>query len=135
MAPLKQERILVIDDDESIRDLLVMSLEGEGYKVVAPKSPSRARKEVAKKGVYPVIIHDVMLWDGYPGTDSMRQCRDNNPGALLIVLTAIAEGPNEDVKEICTEIECKPFDLNELLKKVERGILQRGHQRIVDPRI
>ena len=69
MAELKT-RILVVDDDQRLRDLLVRYLGGEGYEVKAVADAAGMDKQLSRER-YDLVVLDLML----PGEDGLAICR------------------------------------------------------------
>src|SRR5437762_14113465 len=69
MAELKT-RILVVDDDQRLRDLLVKYLSGEGYEVKAVHDSAGMDKQLSRER-YDLLVLDLML----PGEDGLSICR------------------------------------------------------------
>ena len=69
MADLKT-RILVVDDDQRLRDLLVRYLGGEGHEVKAVPDAAAMDKQLARER-YDLVVLDLML----PGEDGLAICR------------------------------------------------------------
>src|SRR5437762_9305212 len=69
MAELKT-RILVVDDDQRLRDLLVKYLGGEGYDVKAVHDSAGMDKQLSRER-YDLLVLDLML----PGEDGLSICR------------------------------------------------------------
>lgn len=129
--------VLVIEDDESIRGLLVMALENEGYVVTAPEKIEDVETQASlatPKEDFQVIVHDLTLWGGQERPDLIRGFRIKYPESLLILLTAVADGKSS-LGIDCDRRVGKPFDLYQLVDSINNYVLQRGHQRITDPRI
>src|SRR5204862_1828572 len=85
MAELKT-RILVIDDDQRLRELLVRYLGGEGYEVKAVPDAPAMDKQLARER-YDLLVLDLML----PGEDGLAICRRlraQNSAPAIIMLTA-----------------------------------------------
>ncbi len=113
----KELRILVVDDDESIRQFIELALSDEGYDVACAAEGSSALEMLAR---WPpsLILLDMRM----PGMDGWRfaQSYRKTPGphAPIVVLTAA-----RDAAAYASEIEAdgylaKPFDLSELLGMV-----------------
>lgn len=122
-------KILVIDDDKAINELIKINLELHGYKVV--QSYNGTEGFALAKQEYPeLIILDVMMpeVDGFTVAQRIRQCREiaDTP---IIMLTALSElndkvnGFNLGVDDYLT----KPFEIEELLVRV-RALLKRTNQ-------
>ena len=68
--PELKTRILVVDDDQRLRDLLVRYLGGEGYEVKAVPDAPGMDKQLARER-YDLVVLDLML----PGEDGLAICR------------------------------------------------------------
>lgn len=79
------QKILIVDDDQEIRDLLVRRLETYGFEAVAVDCGKRMTEELASGG-YSLMILDIML----RGEDGLSLCRDvrssNSPYKKIPVL-------------------------------------------------
>jgi two-component system phosphate regulon response regulator OmpR len=124
MAELKT-RILVVDDDQRLRELLVRYLSGEGFEVKAvPDSPGMD-KQLARDR-YDLVVLDLML----PGEDGLAICRRlrGQPGAPAIVMLT-AKG--DDVDRIvglemgADDYLPKPFNPRELLARINAVLRRR----------
>src|SRR5919108_323947 len=113
MAELKT-RILVVDDDQRHRDLLVRYLGGEGYEVKAVPDASGMDKQLARER-YDLVVLDLML----PGEDGLAICRRlraQETAPAIIMLTA----KGDDVDRIvglemgADDYLPKPFNPKEL---------------------
>ena len=82
-------RVLVVDDDADIRNLLSRYLEGQGFSTDLAANRSEAEQKVAAGGIDLVVL-DVMLPDG-SGLDLCRELKDRRPDLAIILLTALKE--------------------------------------------
>jgi two-component system, OmpR family, phosphate regulon response regulator OmpR len=123
MAELKT-RILVVDDDLRLRDLLVRYLGGEGYEVKAVADAAAMDKQLARER-YDLVVLDLML----PGEDGLAACRRlraQNTAPAIIMLTA----KGDDVDRIvglemgADDYLPKPFNPRELLARIN-AVLRR----------
>ena len=114
--------ILVVDDDDSIRDMLEAFLADEGYTVVTATDGAGAIELVTDK-----LVPDLMLLDiGMPAVNGpefvaryRRICEP--PHAPIVVITARGDG-ERIAKEIGAETFVnKPFELDELAAAVRRS--------------
>ena len=122
-------KILVIDDDKAINELIKINLELQGYEVI--QSFNGTDGFALAKQEYPeLIILDVMMpeVDGFTVAQRIRQC-DETSETPIIMLTALSElndkvnGFNIGVDDYLT----KPFEIDELLVRV-RALLKRTNQ-------
>src|SRR4051812_41415942 len=132
MAELKT-RILVVDDDQRLRDLLVKYLGTEGYEVKAVHDSAGMDKQLARER-YDLIVLDLML----PGEDGLSICRRlRAQGAAqtstpaIIMLTA----KGDDVDRIvglemgADDYLPKPFNPRELVARIH-AVLRRHTERL-----
>src|SRR5690606_25273507 len=118
------ERILVVDDEEDIRDLLANYLNGYGFDVAAVPDGVAMRAEFARAPA------DLVLLDlGLPGEDGLSLARElraqpRAPGIIIVT------GRGQPVDRIiglelgADDYVAKPFDLRELVARV-RSVLRR----------
>lgn len=95
MGNKQEQRVLVVDDEEAILELLKYNLEKEGYKVKTASDGLKA-VEVAKKFKPDLILLDIMM-PRQDGVETCRQIRDmpEMAGTFIIFLTARAEEYSE----------------------------------------
>jgi two-component system response regulator RegX3 len=117
-------RILVVDDDPGIQDVVRFALAGEGFEVDVVADGESALRQ-ATTGVYDVIVLDVMLPD-VPGTEVCRRLRAEGSAVPILMLTARdAEVDRVVGLELgADDYIPKPFSRAELVSRV-RAILRR----------
>jgi two-component system response regulator MprA len=121
-------RLLVVDDDPSIRSVLGRSLPYEGFDVTSA-ADGLAALEVLREQAVDCLILDI----GLPGIDGLEVCRrlrkagDSTP---IILLTAYDGVGNRDggLQAGADDYLVKPFALEELVTRV-RALLRRGDAR------
>ena len=129
MVFLQMTKILIIDDDLAINELIKINLELQGYNVVQAYNGTEGFA-LAKQEQPAVIILDVMMpeVDGFTVAQRIRQC-DSISETPIIMLTALSElndkvnGFNIGVDDYLT----KPFETEELVVRV-RALLKRSKQ-------
>jgi two-component system, OmpR family, response regulator RegX3 len=117
-------RILVVDDDPGIQDVVRFALAGEGFDVDAVADGESALEQAAT-GAYDVLVLDVMLPD-VPGTEVCRRLRADGSAVPILMLTARdAEVDRVLGLELgADDYIAKPFSRAELVSRV-RAILRR----------
>jgi DNA-binding NtrC family response regulator len=83
---LREMKMLLIDDDEWIRDSLSLFFEGEGCRIKALETAEEGL-EALKKQSYDIIIVDYRL-PGMDGLDFLKRIKDTTPSAMKILITA-----------------------------------------------
>ncbi|MDX2480509.1 MAG: sigma-54 dependent transcriptional regulator [Desulfuromusa sp.] len=108
------ERILVADDEESIRWVLSKALKKQGFTVDLAEDGSQARS-LAQKHRYDLAILDIKM-PGVQGLDLLKQFRADYPDTLIIIMTAEAtmEHAVSAMKNGAYDYLTKPFDLTAL---------------------
>ncbi|MBU3100398.1 MULTISPECIES: response regulator transcription factor [Clostridium] len=130
---MAEEKVLVVDDEEHIRELIKFNLEKNGYKVICADNGIDAVK-LAKEQAPQLMLLDLML----PGMDGLDVCKEirkdsNMSGMPIIMITAKGE---EIDKIIGLELGAddyitKPFSVRELVARV-KAILRRTTMQIVE---
>jgi two-component system, NtrC family, response regulator PilR len=117
------KRVLVVDDEPSMREVLSIMLTKEGYEVVAADSRAQAAALLAKAPA-DLVITDVRLPDG-DGIEILRHVKAASPETAVVVMTAYGttETAIAALKLGAHDYLTKPFDVDEL-KIVVRGALE-----------
>ena len=118
-------RVLAVDDESSLTELLGMALRYEGWEVTAAASGSAAVK--AAREIKPdAIVLDIMLPD-FDGLEVMRRIRADQPDVPVIFLTA-KDAVDDRIAGLTAggnDYMTKPFSLEELAARL-RGMLRRA---------
>lgn len=117
-------RLLVVDDERSMRELLEYMLSKEGYGITLAEN-GRTAVDLIEKNEYDLILSDIRLGD-ITGLDVLRAAKQCNPHALVIMISAYAstETAVEAMNEGAFDYVPKPFD-NEELKQTIANALER----------
>ncbi len=117
-------RVLTVDDEASLTDLLGMALRYEGWDVSSADSGLSA-VQVARETRPDAIVLDMMLPD-FDGLEVMRRIRAEQPDVPVIFLTA-KDAVDDRVQGLTAggdDYVTKPFSLEELVARL-RGLLRR----------
>jgi DNA-binding NtrC family response regulator len=114
-------KLLIVEDDQSVRTTMVTCLELEGYAVEAVSSTREALDRLEKQS-YPIVISDIYL-DERTGLDVMRTARRANPDCLVILMTG--RGSMETVMAATAggafEYLAKPFEMAQMVDTIRRA--------------
>jgi CheY-like chemotaxis protein len=112
--------ILIVDDDDAIRDVLENLLSREGYQIVDAGTGQEAIKKVHEHHPDLALV-DLVLPD-ISGLELSREMRDQAPGMPILMLTgALFDADDRELlaRVGVDDVLIKPFDRKELLAKVE----------------
>jgi two-component system, NtrC family, response regulator HydG len=125
-------RILVIDDDEAVRESIGRMLTGAGF-VVQPATHGEEGIELARAGGFDVILSDLRM-PGLSGIDVLRTLREARVDAAFIVMTGFGsiDTAVESMKLGAVDFMQKPFFRDELLMRVRAAVDRRQLARQVD---
>ena len=110
--------IMVADDEPDIRATVKTVLEQNGYKVITAISGDDCLKQL-KKEKPDLILMDIMM-PGTPTKDVVAQIKDIKISFLSVVRTSEAEKEELVKQKNIVDFIQKPFDINELLKRVKK---------------
>ena len=118
-------RVMIVDDEEVLRDVLEVVLRREGFDVVLAASGEEALNLLDGEEVDLVIL-DVML-PGISGIDTLRAIRIANPTLPVVVITAFSsiDGAIEAMKFGAFHYIPKPFKNEEVVLTVNKALEQR----------
>ena len=125
-------RILLIDDDSSVRDSMERTLRAAGYAVQSAANGADGL-ELARGGSFDVILSDLRM-PGVSGLDILRKLRDNRVDAAFIIMTGFGtvDTAVEAMKLGAVDFVQKPFFRDELLMRVRSAAERRQLARQVD---
>jgi DNA-binding NtrC family response regulator len=122
-------RILVIDDDENIRKVLVAILEDEGYQV---ESAGTAKDgiEKTKKNFYNVALIDIRLPD-MEGIELLTKIKDTTPKMRKIIITGYPTLQNavDAVNKGANAYILKPFDVDKVLQTIQEQLKKQSEEK------
>ena len=124
MSDLYDFNILVIEDDQKMRNALQMILSKEGYQVEALESAEEALERIRVR-TYDLLISDIKL-PGLDGMELLTAVRNFNPNTSIIMITAYATVDQAVIamKAGAEDYISKPFNIEEI-KIVVRKVRER----------
>ena len=119
---IKNMKILLVDDDEWIRDSLSLFFEAEGCKLLTFETAEEGMDAVEKQ-TYDIVISDYKL-PGMDGLEFLRRVKEKQPKTSELLITAYANGEIEkEAKEIgVKDIIPKPFSSEDVETSLSRII-------------
>lgn len=135
---LETKKILVVDDEETIRLALSKFLRSRGY-IVDTADAAPAAIEYLQAGHYSLMLCDIRM-PGMSGLELVPLARKADPTLAVIMLTALNDAPTatESLSAGAMEYLTKPVDLQHLLDAIERvshrrdlAVEQRNVERLI----
>lgn len=126
-------RILVVEDEQRVAELLKRGLEESGYQVVVAYDGTMGLR-LFKSGTYHLVLSDVVLpkMDGF---ELCKEIRKMNPVVPILMLTAL--GTTDDKLEGfdagADDYLVKPFDFRELNARINVLLKRKGETNVVKP--
>ena len=119
---MSRKRILVVDDDESLRWVTQAQLQQSGYEVTA-EADGNAALESMRQAPPDLVITDLKM-PGMSGLELLRKIRADYPGIIVIMVTAFGTVENavEAMKAGAYDYVTKPVNMDELRLIVNRGL-------------
>ncbi len=118
-------RVLVVDDEEPIRDILNRRLEVEGYECTMA-SDGREAIEIASHQDFDLVLTDMKM-PGMSGMEVLAQMATDHPETCVIILTAVAD-PQISIEAMrlgAYDYVTKPFNLDDVVLRIETALQSR----------
>ncbi|MEM5789424.1 MAG: sigma-54 dependent transcriptional regulator, partial [Syntrophobacteraceae bacterium] len=124
-------KILVVDDERSMREFLELLLAREGYQVQTAAN-GREALEILQTSPFDLIITDIRM-QPVNGLEVLRQCKALSPRTVVIMISAFAstELAVEAMNEGAYDYFPKPFNNDEILVVIAQALRNRGQEQIV----
>jgi two-component system response regulator PilR (NtrC family) len=119
-------RILVLDDDQGMREFMEIMLTKEGYDVTSVDEPSKAIN-LCRKIDFDLVITDLRM-PKIDGIEFLKTIKDHRPETIVILITAYASGETavNAMKEGAYDYVEKGGSIEELKKVVRTALLKKG---------
>ena len=126
-----QERILIVDDEDQMRELLAKVLEKNGYQVTTAPDGGSALGLLEKESM-DLVVTDVRM-PGMDGMEALKAIKELNPDTGVIIMTAFGsiDQAVQAVKEGAHDYISKPFKIDEMLLTIRKALEERRLRREV----
>jgi two-component system response regulator AtoC len=121
-------KILVVDDEDYMREIVGQALALRGYTVEEAADGSTAL-EMIRKRAYDVVVTDLRL-PGQPGEKVMQEALAIHPETIVIIMTGFGtvQSAVEAIRMGAFDYLTKPFQIDELVIRVQKGLRERELQ-------
>ncbi len=126
MSSKSKGKVLIVDDERSMREMLEIFLKREGYTVAGSANAADALAVMAGEDPFDLIISDINM-PGLSGLDLLREVRSGDPGIPVIMITAYGSSDSavEAMKLGATDYITKPFRIEEIKSRISAVIERR----------
>lgn len=117
-----KSRILVVDDEESIREFLEIMLKKEGYEVTTAEDGQKAKDVLLKKS-FDMVISDLQM-PNVTGIELLKHVKDSYPETVFMLITAFGttETAVEAMKMGAYDYVTKPFKIDEVRMNIANAL-------------
>ncbi|WP_415063387.1 sigma-54-dependent transcriptional regulator [Bdellovibrio sp.] len=121
-----KSRILVVDDEESIREFLEIMLKKEGYEITLAEDGQKAKDLLAKK-TFDMIISDLQM-PHVTGIELLKHVKESYPDTVFMLITAFGttETAVEAMKMGAYDYLTKPFKIDEVRLNIQNALRSRN---------
>ncbi|OPY82440.1 MAG: Transcriptional regulatory protein ZraR [Smithella sp. PtaU1.Bin162] len=119
-------KILVVDDDQGMREFMEIMLTKEGYDVTTTEGPAKALN-ICHKTAFDLVITDLKM-PKIDGIEFLKNIKDLRPETIVILVTAYASGETavNAMKEGAYDYVEKGGSIDELKRIVRSALLKKG---------
>ena len=116
------KKILVVEDEPTLRDGIVTAFEGRGWHVT-PAGDGREAMALLDGEVFDILVTDFKMPEAN-GMDVLKRCKTLNEGTVVLLMTAYGTVENavEAMKAGAHDYILKPFNLEELELRAEADV-------------
>lgn len=122
----ENSRILVVDDDSGIGEMLKTLLEFYGFEVTVTEKPDETEKLIAQHDIDLVMLD--MLISGVNGTDVCSRLRENSDTreTPILMMSALHDAGKKCKNAGADDFIAKPFEMDALIAKINEVLEKRG---------
>ena len=121
-----KSRILVVDDEDSIREFLEIMLKKENYEVTTAEDGLRAKEILAKKS-FDMVISDMQM-PNMTGIELLKHVKDSYPDIVFMMITAFGttESAVDAMKMGAYDYVTKPFKIDEVRLNIANALRSKN---------
>ena len=119
-------KILVVDDDQGMREFMEIMLQQEGYDVMSTGEPLKAI-DLCKKKTFDLVITDLKM-PKINGIEFLKAIKDDKPETMVILITAYASGETaiNAMNEGAYDYIEKGNSIDEIKQVVRSALMKKG---------
>ena len=120
-----ENRILIVEDDADIADIIAVNLQYSGYSYLAIDDGEKAAGYIAKDDAFDLAILDIML-PGLDGFALMEQMQNHRIPVLFLTAKTDVLSKIKGLRDGAEDYIVKPFEVLELLVRIEKILARTG---------
>jgi CheY-like chemotaxis protein len=122
--PEKKQIILVVEDNESVREVAAAMIEELGYEVLTAHNGPEGYKIIEERRDIALVLSDVIMAGGMNGPELAAKAMKVRPKLKVLFMSGYAPGSVRLMQDMPDTIELvnKPFTRNDLTEKVRRAL-------------
>ncbi|MGQ2904298.1 MAG: response regulator [Neoaquamicrobium sediminum] len=117
-------RILIVEDDESVRAFTARAIAAGGHEVETAEDGDLGLESIrSADGGYDLVLSDIRM-PAMDGIEMAKRAASEFPGLRILLMTGYAEQRERaaDLADIIIDVVPKPFTLNEIRTEVQRAL-------------
>lgn len=118
-------QVLIVEDDDLIRDFLIDSLEMKGFRIQHAPNGNAALEKISQSAPQPVdvVLCDVQMPE-VGGVELCRRLAEHHPGLPVVLMTGVHASEREQILEDSGAVDClsKPFRIEQLVCALEGAL-------------
>lgn len=123
---MKNTRVLILDDESTLRTALFRLLDRKGFQVITAQRLEEARGFLTSDKTFDLAVVDMNLPDGN-GIDFISELKQSNPGIQVLVLTGFAtiDTAIQATQKGAYHFLTKPFNVEELMSLIDKALAHK----------
>ena len=117
-------RILIVEDDESVRSFTARAIQASGHQVETAEDGDEGLETIRSAGgSYDLILSDIRM-PAMDGIEMAKRAASEFPGLKILLMTGYAEQRERaaDLQQVIIDVVPKPFTLLEIRNKVQLAL-------------
>lgn len=118
---MEQKLVLIVDDEQDLREVIEMSLQLEGYRTLSAEGGHKAL-ELFEQYKIDAVVTDIRMPAG-DGISLLKILTLHHPQTPVYIITGYSDYPTSELLNLGAKgVLCKPFELDELHGKLQESL-------------
>ena len=131
ISPSTLQKVLLVDDDAAVRNMMALTLEHKGFKVVSAANVTEALKHIATES-FDVLLTDLHMPNPGDGFTVVTAMRHSQPDALTLLVSGYPDVQSAMAAILleADEVIVKPFDVGKLADLIREKMLAPTYSEV-----